>query len=185
VKFVRTDLPGVIVVEPDVHRDERGYFLESHHLERYREGGIDTVFVQDNHSRSTRGVLRGLHLQTNRPQAKLVRVLEGSIWDVAVDVRRGSPHFGRHFGVELDAQAHRQIYIPAGFAHGFVVTSDVAAIEYKCSDSYDPSGELCIVWNDPVLGIPWPMTDPILSSKDAGAPTLEEVTERLPSFEAP
>jgi dTDP-4-dehydrorhamnose 3,5-epimerase len=183
VKFSRTEIPGVIVIQPDIHRDERGFFLESYHQQKYAEAGIDAVFVQDNHSRSVRGTLRGLHMQLARPQGKLVRAIRGSLWDVAVDVRRGSPTFGRHVAVELDADTHQQLYVPPGLAHGFLVTSEHAELEYKCTDFYDPGSELSIVWNDPELAIPWPMEAPLLSTKDRDAPTLAEVMEQLPQFE--
>ena len=181
MKFIPTsELPEVIVVEPDVFRDPRGFFLETYHAQKYRDGGITPTFVQDNHSRSVRGSLRGLHAQLNHPQGKLVRVLQGEIYDVAVDVRRGSPTFGRWIGVTLSAENFRQCYIPIGFVHGFCVTSETAEVEYKVTDLYDPSGEITLIWNDPALGIPWPITDPVLSAKDARGLTLAELTERLP-----
>jgi len=183
VKFIASDLPGVIIIEPDVHRDDRGFFLESYHADKYREGGVDATFVQDNHSRSVRGILRGLHMQLRRAQGKLVRVVAGEVFDVAVDVRVGSPHFGHWIGVTLSAENHRQVYIPEGFAHGFVVTSEVAEFEYKCTNFYDPGSELSIAWNDPRIGIDWPIEAPVLSAKDAAAPRLEEVMDRLPKFE--
>jgi dTDP-4-dehydrorhamnose 3,5-epimerase len=177
--FHATDLPGVILVDPTVHRDDRGYFLETYHAERYREGGIDADFVQDNQSRSSYGTLRGLHMQTNRPQDKLVRVLSGEIYDVAVDVRRGSPHYGKAFGATLSAENFRQLFVPKGFVHGFVVTSEMAEIEYKCSDFYDSGGELSVVWDDPELGISWPVADPQLSAKDVTALPLSEIDPQL------
>ncbi len=183
MNFLSTDIPGVILVEPDVHRDERGFFLESYHADKYREGGIDAVFIQDNHSRSGRGTLRGLHMQLAHPQGKLVRVIEGEVFDVAVDVRRGSPTFARFVAVTLSASDHRQLYIPPGFAHGFIVTSDAAEFEYKCSDFYDPSSELGIAWDDPEIAIPWPIDTPVLSAKDAAAPRLAELMEQLPRYE--
>jgi dTDP-4-dehydrorhamnose 3,5-epimerase len=182
VKFNPTDLPGVFLIEPDVHRDDRGFFLETHQQERYAAGGVDARFVQDNHSRSGRGTLRGLHAQLKRPQGKLVRVIEGEVFDVAVDIRRGSPHFGRFASALLSAENFHQFYVPPGFAHGFCVTSEVAQFEYKCTDFYDPTDEIAIAWNDPVIGIPWPLTDPLLSAKDSAAPSLAE-TELLPTFE--
>ena len=184
MKFTTTHLPGVILVEPTVHRDDRGFFLETYHADRYREGGINATFVQDNHSRSTRGTLRGLHAQTNRPQDKLVRVLQGEIYDVAVDIRRGSPTYGQCFGATLSAENFHQLFIPVGFLHGFAVTSEIAEVEYKCSDFYDPGGELGVIWNDPDIGIEWPIKDPILSAKDTESPRLCEVdTGRLPVFD--
>lgn len=182
--FHPTDLPGVILVEPTVHRDDRGYFLETYHAQRYREGGIDVEFVQDNQSRSNYGTLRGLHMQTSRPQDKLVRVLSGEIYDVAVDVRRGSPTFGKSFGAMLSADNFRQLFIPKGFVHGFVVTSEIAEVEYKCSDFYDATGELSVAWDDPDLSIAWPVADPQLSQKDADALPLGEIDmQRFPEYE--
>lgn len=185
MKFIETEIAGVIVVEPLIHRDQRGFFLETYHLEKYRAGGIDAVFVQDNHSRSTRGTVRGLHAQLRRPQGKLVRVIEGEIFDVALDIRRGSPTFGKVATVSLSAENFRQFYIPPGLAHGFAVLSEVAQVEYKCTDFYDPSSEISILWNDPALGIEWPLTEgvtPILSPKDLAARRLEEVLDLLPAF---
>lgn len=183
MKFTETEIPGVILVEPTVHRDERGWFFESYRAERYKGGGIEVDFVQDNHSRSSRGTLRGLHAQRVRPQDKLVRVLSGEIYDVAVDVRRGSPTFGRYVGAVLSSENFRQLFIPVGFVHGFVVTSEIAEVEYKCSDYYDPTGELSVVWNDPQIAIPWPIEQPLLSPKDAAAPRLADIDpERLPSY---
>jgi dTDP-4-dehydrorhamnose 3,5-epimerase len=184
VKFTETELPGVILVEPDVYGDERGFFLETYHAAKYREGGIGEVFVQDNHSRSRHGILRGLHLQVRFPQGKLVRVVEGEVFDVAVDVRRGSPHFGRHVAVVLSARSFNQLYVPPGFAHGFLVTSEAAQFEYKCTDLYHPEDELTIAWDDPDLAIPWPLSTPSLSSRDAAAPSLAELLDRLPVYEA-
>jgi dTDP-4-dehydrorhamnose 3,5-epimerase len=183
VRVVQTTLPGVLLVEPEVHRDPRGFFLETYRADAYGRHGIDVSFVQDNHSRSVAGTLRGLHLQVRRPQAKLIRVVEGEIYDVAVDVRRGSPTFGRWVAVTLSAENFRQCYIPRGFAHGFCVTSATAQIEYKCSDVYDPGGELGIRWDDPSLAISWPVGEPILSARDRGHPALDEVAERLPRYE--
>jgi dTDP-4-dehydrorhamnose 3,5-epimerase len=181
VKFVPAGIPGVLVIEPDVHTDVRGFFLETYHAEKYRAGGIVDVFVQDNQSRSDGGTLRGLHLQLGRPQGKLIRVIEGSIFDVAVDVRRGSPTFGKWVGVTLSADNFKQCYIPKGFAHGFAVTSPVAQVEYKCTDVYDASSEIGIAWNDPDLGIAWPIADPVLSERDRRHPRLADVAE-LPEF---
>jgi dTDP-4-dehydrorhamnose 3,5-epimerase len=181
VKFVPAEIPGVIIVEPDVHTDVRGFFLETYHAEKYRTGGIVDVFVQDNHSRSAGGTIRGLHLQFRRPQGKLIHVIEGSIFDVAVDVRRGSPTFGKWVGVTLSADNFKQCYIPKGFAHGFAVTSPIAQVEYKCTDVYDASSEIGIAWNDPDLGITWPIADPVLSERDKRHPRLADVAE-LPAF---
>ena len=182
MKFRPTSLPGVIEVLPDVYHDQRGFFLETHHATKYVEGGIDAVFVQDNHSRTGKGTLRGLHMQLAHPQGKLVRVIEGEIFDVAVDVRRGSPHFGRHVGVVLTAENFRQLYVPPGFAHGFLVTSDAAQVEYKCSDFYHPEDEFTIAWNDPELAISWPIGSPTLSPKDAAGHRLQDVADRLPEY---
>jgi len=181
--FVETELPGVILVEPTVYRDERGYFLETYHESRYREHGIPERFVQDNHSCSVRGILRGLHAQSPHPQGKLVRCVEGSVWDVAVDVRRGSPTFGRHVGFELSAENFRQLYVPPGMLHGFCVTSDRAQVEYKCTSLYDPAGDLSVRWDDPELAIPWPVRSPLLSEKDRRAPLLREIEDRLIDYE--
>ena len=182
MRFVPTDLPGVILVEPDVHSDGRGFLLETYHAERYRAGGIDGPFVQDNHSRSVARTLRGLHLQLRRPQGKLVRVIEGDIYDVAVDVRRGSPTFGRWVGVTLSADTFKQCFIPPGFAHGFCVLSPIAQVEYKCTDLYDREREIGIAWNDPGLAIRWPVEEPVLSARDRRHPTLAQLTETLPAW---
>jgi dTDP-4-dehydrorhamnose 3,5-epimerase len=175
-----TVLPGVVIVHPDVHRDGRGFFVEIYHVDRYREHGVDATFVQDNHSQSIRGTLRGLHLQPRRPQGKLIRVIEGEVFDVAVDVRRGSPTFGRWVAVTISADDFRQIYIPPGFAHGFCVLSPIAQVEYKCTDFYDPSSELGIRWNDPAIAIQWPVSEPRLSDRDRQNPPLGDVTDLLP-----
>lgn len=184
MRVVETELPGVLIIEPDVHSDPRGFFVETYHSEKYGAYGIVGPFVQDNHSRSAGGTLRGLHLQLRRPQGKLVRVIEGEVYDVAVDVRRGSPTFARWVAVTLTADNFRQCYIPPGFAHGFCVVSPIAQIEYKCTDLYDPQGELGIAWNDPALAIPWPVHDPLLSVRDQHQPTLAEAGDRLPVFVA-
>jgi dTDP-4-dehydrorhamnose 3,5-epimerase len=172
MNFIPTALTGVIVVEPDVFRDERGFFLETFSRAKYARGGIDCEFLQDNHSRSQRNTIRGLHAQRQHPQGKLVRVLSGSIFDVVVDIRRDSPTYLKWISVELSADNFRQIYVPPGFAHGICITSDVADIEYKCTDYYDPNDELRIAWNDPAIGIRWPVENPILSDKDRQAPNL-------------
>ena len=177
-----TKLPGVLIIEPDVHKDPRGFFLEIYHAERYAAQGIHGPFVQDNHSRSIRNAVRGLHLQVARPQAKLVRVVAGEVFDVAVDVRVGSPTFGQWVGTRLSAESFRQFYVPVGFAHGFCVLSDVAEIEYKCSDLYTPAAEVGVLWNDPDLNIPWPVREPILSDRDRAHPRLAEITDTLPRF---
>jgi dTDP-4-dehydrorhamnose 3,5-epimerase len=172
MKLIATSLPGVLIIEPRVFRDERGFFLETYHAERYREAGLEATFVQDNHSRSMRGTLRGLHWQAERPQGKLVRVLVGEIYDVAVDIRPDSPTFGKWVGFTLSADNFRQAWIPPGFAHGFCVTSEVAEVEYKCTDFYDPPSERGLIWNDPEVGIAWPIQDPILSARDQKHPRL-------------
>jgi dTDP-4-dehydrorhamnose 3,5-epimerase len=182
-RFAATEIPGVVVVEPFVHRDERGFFLETYHAAKYREGGIPGPFVQDNHSHSARGTLRGLHAQQPHPQGKLVRVIEGEVYDVAVDVRRGSPTFGRHVGVVLSDENFRQIYVPPGCLHGFLVTSEAAQVEYKCTELYHPEHDFCVAWNDPELAVRWPSDAPILSPRDAAAPRLSEVRDRLLDFE--
>ena len=174
MNFTKTALTGVLVVEPDVFRDERGFFLETFSRSKYARGGIDCEFLQDNHSRSQRNTIRGLHAQRQHPQGKLVRVLSGAILDVVVDIRRDSPTYLKWISVELSADNFRQIYVPPGFAHGICITSDVADIEYKCTDYYDPKDELRIAWNDPAIGIRWPIENPILSDKDREAPNLEE-----------
>ncbi len=179
MRFLRTDLPGVLIVEPVVHRDARGFFLESFHAGKFAEAGIDVHFVQDNQSSSVRNTLRGLHLQLRNPQGKLVRVIEGEIWDVAVDVRPDSATFGRWTGTHLSADNFRQLYIPPGFAHGFCVTSDQAQVQYKCTALYDPADEIGIAYDDPDLAIAWPVTEPILSARDQRHPRLSEVRERL------
>ncbi|HZS38690.1 MAG TPA: dTDP-4-dehydrorhamnose 3,5-epimerase [Polyangia bacterium] len=181
MKVTPTSLDGVLLVEPKVLGDARGAFVELYHAERFRQAGIADAFVQDNFSRSSRGVLRGLHFQEPNGQGKLLQVLRGAIFDVAVDVRRGSPQFGRWFGVELSEREVRQMWIPAGFAHGFCVTSDVAEVLYKCTAFYTPESERCIAWNDPAIGIQWPIAAPTLSARDAAAPKLADAP-RLPSF---
>jgi dTDP-4-dehydrorhamnose 3,5-epimerase len=183
VRFLPTSLPGVIIVEPDIYRDDRGFFLETYHAQKYRDNGIPTAFVQDNQSRSVYGTIRGLHAQQHHPQGKLIRVIEGEIFDVAVDIRRGSPTFLHWVVTTLSAKNFRQCYIPIGFAHGFCVTSPMAQIEYKCTDFYDPVAELHVRWDDPDIDIKWPVDSPILSGKDCNASSLRDVFDRLPVFE--
>jgi len=183
MKVLSADLPGVVLIEPDVYRDKRGFFLETYHADKYRAAGIAGTFVQDNQSHSLRDTLRGLHAQRQRPQGKLVRVLQGEIFDVAVDIRRGSPTFRRWVGVKLSADNFRQIYVPPGFAHGFCVLSEMADIEYKCTELYDPADEIGVLWNDPELGILWPVHEPLLSEKDRTAPCLAELIDMLPVFQ--
>ena len=180
--FSPTALQGVVLVEPRVHRDARGFFLETYRASLYAAAGIGPHFVQDNHSRSEGPVLRGLHAQRRRPQGKLVRTVEGEIFDVAVDIRRGSPTFGRWVGAALSAENHRQLYVPPGFAHGFCVVRAPAQVEYKCTDYYDPEDELGIVWNDPELAVAWPQAQPLVSDKDRRLPRLAEVMELLPRY---
>jgi dTDP-4-dehydrorhamnose 3,5-epimerase len=175
VKFTPLALPEVILVEPDVHRDARGFFLETYHLERYRAGGIPGPFVQDNHSRSVKRTLRGLHAQRRRPQGKLVRAVEGEMFDVAVDIRPGSATFGRWVGVRLSGDNFHQLYVPPGFAHGFCVLSDVVHVEYKCTELYDSADEIGLVWDDADVGIEWPIADPIISDKDRRLPRLRDL----------
>lgn len=181
MQVVPTDLPGVVRVEPRIFRDPRGIFFELFHAKKYADAGIHASFVQDNQSSSLRDVLRGLHLQLEHPQGKLVRVIEGAIFDVAVDVRRGSPYFGRWTSATLSAENAHQLWIPEGFAHGFCVLSEQAQVEYKCTDFYAPGDELTIAWNDLDLGIPWPIGQPILSDKDRQGLRLRDIA-RLPRW---
>jgi len=180
MRVTETSLPGVLLIEPVVHRDGRGFFVETYHADRYREHGLAAPFVQDNHSRSIQGTLRGLHLQVQRPQGKLIHVIEGEIFDVAVDVRRGSPAFGQWVAVNLSADNFRQVYVPPGFAHGFCVISPIAQVEYKCTEVYDPASEIGIAWNDSAIAINWPTREPRLSARDSTHPTLAELQDRLP-----
>ncbi len=170
-------IPGVLLVEPPGFKDNRGFFMETWHQKKYSAAGIDKPFVQDNRSHSAKGVLRGLHYQLAHPQGKLVFAVTGKIFDVAVDIRSGSPTFGQWTGAELSMENRRQIYIPEGFAHGFVVLSDFADVIYKCTDFYAPGDEYGILWSDPDIGIDWPLTSPILSDKDQQAPPLGLVPE--------
>ena len=181
LKVTETSLPGVLVIEPGVHADERGFFLETYHLDRFRDAGIPGVFVQDNHSRSRRGVLRGLHYQEPKQQGKLVRCSRGTIFDVAVDIRAGSPRFGHWFSIELDDRQQRMLWVPPGFAHGFCALTDDCDVTYKCTGYYDPPSEQSILWNDPDIGIRWPVENPSLSAKDAMAPRLKDAPV-LPSY---
>ena len=176
MKITRTKINGCLVIEPKVFGDERGFFLETFQAGRYREkAGIDLPFVQDNHSRSTKGVLRGLHFQKTKPQGKLVRVVRGEVFDVAVDIRKGSPTFGQWEGVWLSEENKKQFWLPPGLAHGFVVTSETADFEYKCTDYYDPTDEGCLIWNDPDVGIDWPIEEPVLSEKDQQGSLLKDL----------
>jgi dTDP-4-dehydrorhamnose 3,5-epimerase len=175
-----TKLDGLVLVQPDVFGDERGFLLETYSESKWRALGIDVDFVQDNHSRSVSGTLRGLHFQTSPGQAKLVRCVRGRIWDVAVDLRSDSPTYRRWEGYELDDEAHRQLHVPVGFAHGFCVLSDVADVAYKLSSLYDGSTESGIAWDDPDIAIDWPISEPRLSDRDRSAPALSEVADQLP-----
>ena len=175
MKVIETALPGVLIIEPKVFGDHRGFFLETFQVDRYREAGITLPFVQDNHSRSQRGVLRGLHFQKTRPQGKLVSVSRGAVYDVAVDIDPASATCGKFVGVELSDENHRQLWIPPGYAHGFCVVSDVADFQYKCTDFYSPEDEGGLIWNDPDVGIPWPIAEPQLSGKDLKNPRLREL----------
>lgn len=180
---IETRLPGVLKIQPKVFGDTRGFFQESYSEQRYRDNGIDYSFVQDNHSRSSQGVLRGLHYQRNYPQGKLVRVSRGSVFDVAVDIRVGSPTFGKAEWAILSDENHLQFFIPPGFAHGFCVISEVADFEYKCTDYYQPADEGCVLWNDPALDIPWPVMEPQLSEKDSVSRCLSDIpAEELPVY---
>lgn len=179
-------LPGVLLFEPRIFRDDRGYFLETWSRSRYADAGLPSDFVQDNLSCSRRGVLRGLHYQHPRAQGKFVSVLRGEVFDVAVDIRAGSPTFGQWEGFALSAENGRQLYVPEGYAHGFVVTSEDALFSYKCTAPYDPSSEGSVAWDDPELGISWPVAAPILAAKDAAAPCLRAIPEgRLPAYRPP
>lgn len=183
MKIVQTQLPGVMILEPRLHGDARGFFLETYRADTFEKAGISLPFVQDNHSRSSRGILRGLHYQLIQPQGKLVRVTFGEVFDVAVDIRRGSPTFGQWCGAILDDKSMRMMYVPPGFAHGFVVLSDVADFLYKCTDYYHPQSEQGILWNDPEIDIQWPLTEVQLSDKDKAHPLLSaQVEEKLPEY---
>jgi dTDP-4-dehydrorhamnose 3,5-epimerase len=184
MRFLATEIPEVLIVEPDVYRDARGFFLETYQAERYAEAGIRGPFVQDNHSCSARGILRGLHAQRKHPQGKLVRAAQGEMFDVAVDIRKGSPTFGRWVGALLSSENFRQLWIPPGFAHGFCALSDPVHVEYKCTVPYDRADEIAVAWNDPRIGIRWPVVDPVLSAKDAAAPALQQILDLLPEWPA-
>lgn len=179
-----TELPEVLLIEPKAFGDSRGFFFESYQAERYQQMGINLPFVQDNISRSSKNVLRGLHFQLQHTQGKLVGVTRGAVYDVAVDVRYGSPTFGKAVGFVLDDENHHQLYIPPGFAHGFCVLTDVVDFYYKCTDLYHPASEMGIIWNDPDLNISWPITEPILSNKDQQYSRLRDLTpEQLLKYE--
>ena len=179
MNVINTDLPGVLIIEPKVFGDSRGYFLENYQKQRYAEAGIEYDFVQDNQSRSQRGVLRGLHFQVNKPQGKLVSVSRGEVYDVAVDIDPESDSFGVYVGVTLTEDNHRQLWVPPGYAHGFAVISETADFQYKCTNYYDPSDEAGIIWNDAQVTIDWPIANPVLSEKDSILPTLAEYVKGL------
>ncbi len=184
MKIIKTSLPGVLIIQPKVFGDQRGYFFESYQRQRYAEQGIDVEFVQDNISHSQQGVLRGLHYQLPHTQGKLVWVSHGAVFDVAVDVRIGSPTFGKATYLTLDAANHQQLYVPPGFAHGFCTLTDNVGFHYKCSNYYAPDCEFTIRWDDPDLDIPWPISDPTLSPKDTNKPTLKDIpVDSLPKYE--
>ena len=183
MNVIETELPGVLIIEPDVFEDGRGYFMETWSRRRYEEAGIASGFVQDNAVFSTRGVLRGLHFQNPSQQGKLVYVLSGEVFDVAVDIRLGSPTFGRWVGVVLSGSNRRQLYIPEGFAHGYCVTGDSSLFMYKCTDGYNPGAEHSVLWSDPNIGIQWPADEPVVSKKDEAAPLLKDIPrEHLPVY---
>ena len=176
MKITQTQLPGITLIQPEIHGDARGFFTETYQSQRYREGGIDATFVQDNLSRSERGVLRGLHFQVEKPQGKLVSCPRGSVFDVAVDVDPSSSTFKQYVAVELNEENHLQMWIPPGYAHGFCVLSEVADFHYKCTEFYQPSLERGVFWNDPDIGIRWPVISPTLSAKDGALPRLAELS---------
>lgn len=182
MKFTPAAIPDIVIVEPDVHKDPRGIFMEIHHAKKYADGGIKEVFVQDNISNSIKNTLRGLHCQMKNPQGKLMSVLEGEIFDVAVDIRKNSPTFKKWFGIELSSENHKQVYIPPGFAHGFFVLSPSALVCYKCTQFYDPKDETGIYWNDPSINIQWPHFDPLLSDKDKVSKKIDELLDILPHY---
>jgi dTDP-4-dehydrorhamnose 3,5-epimerase len=184
LKIVATPLPGVLLIEPRVFRDDRGFFLESFNADRFAQHGLPTAFRQDNHSHSVKGVLRGLHYQLRRPQGKLVSVLRGTVFDVAVDVRLESPTFGQWFGTVLTEEEPRYLWIPPGFAHGFCTLSDVADFVYKCTDVYVADDDRGVLWSDPSIGIEWPLDNPVLSEKDQRLPTLSARRIDLPRYES-
>lgn len=183
MKVTPQRIPDILLIEPQVFGDERGFFKETFHAERYKSAGMPLPFVQDNLSRSRRGILRGMHLQHPHDQGKLVSVVEGEVFDVTIDVRVGSPWFGQWLGVALSAENHRQLYVPPGFAHGFCVTSESALFSYKCTDLYHPEHELGVAYSDPEIGIDWPVKEPLVSAKDAAYPRLSQIDPaRLPRY---
>ena len=177
MEFIQTEIPDVILVKPSVIEDHRGFFMESYHIEKFSMSGIDCTFVQDNHAKSIQNTLRGLHFQVNFPQAKLLRCLKGKVFDVAVDIRKNSPYYGKWVGEELSEENKYQLFIPEGFAHGYYVLSETAEITYKCSEVYHSEDEQGFRWDDPEIGIEWPETEPILSRKDQLLPFLKDFDE--------
>jgi len=183
MKVTPTSLPGVLIIEPQIFKDNRGFFMETYHQKKYGQAGLNLIFVQDNLSHSARGTLRGLHYQFKHPQAKLVQVIKGSIFDVSVDIRQGAPSFGHWTGVHLSDENRRQVFVPEGFAHGFCVLSETADVIYKCTDLYSPDDEGGLLWSDPDLAIDWPIANPLLSDKDSQYPCLTDVPlEQLPVY---
>lgn len=185
MKVESTEVDGVLTIAPDVHGDPRGFFLETYHRDRYAAAGLPRDFVQDNLSSSAAGTLRGLHAQLRQPQGKLVRAVQGEVFDVAVDIRVGSPTFLRWVARRLSAGNQLQLYIPEGFAHGFCVLSERAQLEYKCTRFFDPNDDWAISWNDPEIGVDWPVDEPLLSERDQAAPRAAELMDQLPRYEAP
>lgn len=182
IRIIPTELAGLVRIAPEVHGDERGFFVETFRSDQLAELGVREAFVQDNHARSAHGTLRGLHFQIGVGQGKLVRAARGAILDVVVDIRRSSPTFGRHEAVELDDVGHHQVYVPVGFAHGYVVLSDAADVCYKVTSYYDPAAERGIAWDDPALAIAWPVAEPILSARDRGLPRLRDIEAELSNW---
>jgi dTDP-4-dehydrorhamnose 3,5-epimerase len=183
LEFVQTTLPGIIMIKSVVFQDPRGFFMETFHQEKYREGGIDGVFVQDNFSHSQKNTLRGLHYQLRYPQGKLIYALRGEIFDVVVDIRQGSPTFGKWESFILSGENRYQLFVPEGYAHGFCILSDTADVVYKCTDFYAPNDDFGVLWSDPTIGIDWPVKEPLLSEKDTKYPVLDDMPEEsLPVF---
>ena len=180
VRSVGTRIEGLVLIEPIAHPDDRGFFLETYRRDAYRELGVDVEFVQDNHSRSVYGTVRAFHFQLQPGQAKLVRAARGSVFDVAVDLRRDSPTYGQHEAFELDDESKRQLFVPVGFGHGFCVTSEIADVTYKVSSYYDPANERGISWDDPDVGVAWPVEEPLVSDRDRSNPRLREIADTLP-----